>query len=293
MSSLRNDLVVSTAADLDAALAAARRDGRRVGLVPTLGGLHDGHAANVRKARAENDLVVVSIFLNPLQFDDPKDLERYPADRPADLRLAGVAGADLVFAPPAAELYPNGAPEITVDPGPAGEVLEGASRPGHFRGVATVVAKLFSIVRPTAAYFGEKDYQQLVIVRRLVRDLSLPVAVVACPTVRDEDGLALSSRNALLSEDERHDATSLHRALVAGADAIARGETEASVIIELIKRVVSEAPRARLDYAHIVEEGSLNDVEVVTDRVRLLLAARLGSVRLIDNLSAAFTGSTR
>jgi pantoate--beta-alanine ligase len=293
MSALRDDLVVSSVADLDAALFVARRQGRRVGLVPTLGGLHDGHAANVRKARSENDLVVVSIFLNPLQFEDPSDLVRYPAELPADARTATGAGADLVFAPAASELYPNGAPEVTVDPGGAGEVLEGASRPGHFRGVATVVAKLLSIVRPATAYFGEKDYQQLVIVRRLVEDLSLPVAVVSCPTVRDVDGLALSSRNAFLTVDERRDATSLHRALVVASDAISRGETEVRAVIDVMRRVVAEAPRVTVDYAHVVREGSLDDVESVNGDVRILIAARVGTVRLIDNVLARYTGSSR
>lgn len=284
MSDVDIDLVTRSTDDLDAALADARRTGQRIGLVPTLGALHEGHLADIRKARAENDVVVVSIFLNPLQFDDRKDLARYPGDVANDVRLAVQAGAGTVFAPTVEVMYPAGPPEVVVDPGPSARLLEGVSRPEHFQGVATVVTKLLAMIRPSVAYFGEKDYQQLVIVRRLVQDLSIPVTIVACPTVREPDGLALSSRNAFLGSDERRDATSLYRALCAARDEIAGGERDAKRIVATMVRTVGEAAAVELEYAHVVREGTLDDVAEVDDKVRLLIAARVRGVRLIDNL---------
>ncbi len=284
MSDVEIDLVARSRDDLDVALADARRTGRRIGLVPTLGALHEGHLEDIRRARAENDVVVVSIFLNPLQFDDRKDLARYPGDLATDVRLAAQAGADTVFAPAVEVMYPGGPPEVVVDPGPKARLLEGVSRPGHFQGVATVVTKLLAIVRPSVAYFGEKDYQQLVIVRRLVQDLSIPVTIRACPTVRERDGLARSSRNFFLGADERRDATSLYRALCAARDEIGRGERDTEGIVATMARTVGEAPAAELDYAHVVAEGTLDDVAEIDGEVRLLIAARIGAVRLIDNL---------
>lgn len=284
MSVTAREVVARTIGDLDRALADRRKESLRIGFVPTLGALHDGHVADIRKARGESDVVVVSIFLNRLQFTDPKDLARYPGELTADARLAARAGADVVFAPPDDVMYPNGAPEVLVDPGAMGRVLEGASRPGHFRGVATVVTKLLSIVRPDAAYFGEKDYQQLVIVRRLVEDLSLPVSIVACPTVREPDGLAISSRNVFLADDERTSALALYRALCAARDEIGRGERDASRIVATMADVVAGSPLVELDYACVVREGTLEDVVEVGGDVRLLVAARVGGVRLIDNV---------
>jgi len=269
---------------LDDTLEQARRDRATIGLVPTLGALHRGHASLIEAARRDNDVVVVSIFLNPTQFNDPTDLERYPADPDADRELAVRAGADVVFSPDFATMYPAGAPEVTVDPGWAGTVLEGESRPGHFRGVATVVAKLFSIVKATRAYFGEKDYQQLVIVRRLVDDLSIPTEVVGCPTMRERDGLAISSRNALLLERERRAAAVLHRALVAGADAVAAGVRAVNEVEKVMRGVVSSEPLVELEYAVAVREASLEPVGDVAPGTRLLIAARIGRIRLIDNV---------
>jgi pantoate--beta-alanine ligase len=280
------DFIAKSIGDLDSALSRARRDRLRIGLVPTLGALHDGHFANIRKAAAESDVVVVSIFLNRLQFDDPKDLARYPGDVTTDASSATRAGADVVFAPSDLEMYPNGAPEVVVDPGPKGQVLEGASRPGHFRGVATAVTKLFSIVRPHTAYFGEKDYQQLVIVRQLVKDLSIPVTVASCPTVRDGTGLAMSSRNVFLGASELAGAASLYRSLCESRDEIERGERDPGKIMKTMAHVIAEAPLLELEYAHVVREGTLDDVEEIDTDVRLLLAARIGDVRLIDNLLA-------
>jgi pantoate--beta-alanine ligase len=278
--------LVESFARLDELLAGHRRRGSSVGFVPTLGGLHQGHAALIGAARRSSDVVVVSVFLNPTQFEDPADLARYPHELVADLALAAAAGADVVFAPSAEAMYPQGSPEVTVDPGALGAVLEGAARPGHFRGVATVVAKLFALVRPSAAYFGEKDYQQLVLVRQLVRDLCLPLAIVACPTVRDPDGLAVSSRNALLDADERRAATVLYRALRAGADAVRSGVADAGGIESVMRAVVASEPAVSLDYALPVADGRLERSEVVTGDVVLLIAARVGAVRLIDNLRA-------
>jgi pantoate--beta-alanine ligase len=293
MSVTERDLIARSTDDLDVVLAETRRNGRRIGFVPTLGALHDGHLADIRKASAESDVVVASIFLNPLQFDDRKELARYPGALAEDARLAAQAGADVVFAPTVEVMYPGGPPEVVVDPGPKGQVLEGAARPGHFQGVATVVTKLLAIVRPSAAYFGEKDYQQLVIVRRLVEDLSMPVTIVPCPTVREPDGLALSSRNAFLGADERKDATALYRALCQAQDDIGRGERDGRKIVETMTDAIAEAPLAALDYAHVVREGTLDDVAEVDGDVRLLIAARLGAVRLIDNLHVAPGAQTR
>jgi pantoate--beta-alanine ligase len=236
-------------------LDAVRAAGRTVGLVPTMGALHEGHASLIRRSAAECDLTAVTVFVNPLQFGPNEDLATYPRNLDADVEVAAGAGAGALFAPSVSEMYPE-QPAVTVHV--AGEdVLEGAARPGHFDGVATVVAKLFNLAGPCRAYFGEKDWQQLRVVRRLVHDLSFPVDVVACPTVRDADGLALSSRNARLSAEERRPATVLHRALTAYP---ARAMAD----------VVAEEPLATLDYAEVVGD-------------RLLIAARIGDVRLIDN----------
>lgn len=285
MSGAGRGTVATSVAEVHATLAPARDGHLRVGLVPTLGALHEGHVANIKKAKAECDLVVVSIFLNPLQFEDRKDLARYPGDTSADSRLASGSGADVVFSPSVEEMYPQGPPEVVVDPGPGGLVLEGAARPGHFRGVVTVVTKLFAILEPSRAYFGEKDYQQLVLVRRLVSDLSIPVRIVACSTIREPDGLALSSRNALLSREERSDAAFLYRALVEAKSAIENGERDSAAVVDLMASVVGKAQKASLQYAKVVREGSLAEASDVAGDIRLLIAARVGAVHLIDNMA--------
>jgi pantoate--beta-alanine ligase len=276
--------LVESIGGLDRLLAGPRRGGSRIGFVPTLGGLHGGHSSLIETARRGNDVVVVSVFLNPTQFEDPRDLARYPRDLLADRAIAARAGADVVFAPSVEEVYPGGPGVVTVDPGVLGSVFEGAARPGHFRGVATVVMKLFAIVSPSTAYFGEKDYQQLVIVRQLVSDLSLPVGIVACPTVRDPDGLAVSTRNAFLGPEERRAATVLRRALDAGEEAVRAGTSDAHAVEAAMRATVEAEPAVALDYASVVADGRLEPLSTVAGDVALLIAARVGAVRLIDNL---------
>jgi pantoate--beta-alanine ligase len=282
--------VVETRAVCAARLAAARATGRSVGFVPTMGALHEGHLSLIAKARAECDVVVVSIFVNPLQFGDPDDIANYPRTLGEDLPACTGAGADLVFVPSVAEMYPTWPepPATTVSVCGVSEGWEGASRPGHFDGVATVVAKLFAIAGPCRAYFGLKDFQQLAVVRRMALDLSLPVDVVGCPIVREVDGLALSSRNVRLAPPERAAATVLSRALAAGRAALEAGERSAAALHVVMAAVVGTEPLVRLDYAAAVDGASLVEHETVADpaRARLLVAAQVGPVRLIDNCAA-------
>jgi pantoate--beta-alanine ligase len=254
------------------ALREPRSRGERIGLVPTMGAFHAGHLALIRAAREACDAVVVSLFVNPTQFNATDDLARYPRDEEADARAAEAAGADLLFAPAAEELYPDGF-DTWVEPGALGRVLEGELRPGHFRGVATVCTKLFAIVAPDVAFFGRKDAQQLAVIRRLVTDLNLPLEIVAVPTVRDADGLALSSRNVFLSAEERATALALPRALEAGLDAHRSG---GDAVAAARKVLDAEAGLA-------VEYVSVADLEGPT----LAAAVRVGATRLIDNLRLA------
>jgi pantoate--beta-alanine ligase len=273
--------VVSTRQELNDRLAALRAAGGRVALVPTMGALHEGHAALVREARRSvgpTDAVVVSVFVNPLQFGAGEDLDRYPRTLEADLEVCDAEGADLVLAPPVEEVYPGGEPEVTIDPGPLGSVLEGEVRPTHFRGVLTVVAKLFGLVRPDVAVFGEKDYQQLVLVRRMVADLCLGVEVVGVPTVREADGLALSSRNRYLSPEERKLALALSTALDAGAAAGAQG---AGAVLAAAREVLDARPEVALDYLALT--GPDLHAPPLVGHARLLVAGRVGTTRLIDN----------
>lgn len=267
------------------ALEAERAQGRQVGLVPTMGALHAGHRALVERAVAECDVVAVTVFVNPLQFDDPSDLAAYHRDLPRDVELCAAAGARFVFAPPVEEMYPRlpAPPATTVHVSGVSEHLEGASRPGHFDGVATVVAKLFALAGRCRAYFGEKDYQQLAVVRRLAADLSLPVEVVACTTVRDADGLALSSRNARLAPDERGAALALRRALDAGLAELAEGGRDAGRVRAAMHAVLGAEPLVEPDYAEVVDAATLERRHPLQGEVRLLVAARVGAVRLIDN----------
>lgn len=279
--------VVGSAAALRRALAAVRGSGRSVGLVPTMGALHAGHRSLVERAVADGRHVLLTIFVNPLQFDRAADFEHYPRSLDADLEAAQVMGVDTVFAPGADEMFPV-PPVTTVSVRGLGERWEGASRPGHLDGVATVVAKLFSLAGPCAAYFGEKDFQQLVLVRRMAADLSMPVEVVGCPTVREADGLACSSRNALLGPAERRAATVLSRALAAGRAALSLVGTQPCAAAGAMAGVVAAEPLARLDYAAAVDPATLEapSAGAVPDEVRLLLAAWVGPVRLIDNCAA-------
>jgi pantoate--beta-alanine ligase len=266
------------------ACEAARAEGQTVGFVPTMGALHAGHRSLIARAREECGLVAVSIFVNPLQFGPSEDLASYPRDSDRDVALLERAGVDVAFTPSADEMYPSGRPDVTVDPGSIGERLEGASRPGHFRGVCTVVAKLFGLVGPSRAYFGEKDAQQLAVVRRMVADLDLPVEVVPCPTARERDGLAVSSRNARLSPDERQAAVCLYESLARAAWLVEGGERDVGVLkAEMAKRVGME-PLARLDYVAVVDEDTFEEVDRLRGLSRALIAARIGSTRLIDNV---------
>ena len=267
--------VARTLPELEAVLA-GRDD---VVLVPTMGALHDGHRALLRAARASGGTVVMSLFVNPAQFGPDEDFARYPRDERADVAIAGEEGADVVFAPDAAAIYPPGF-ATTVDPGPLGDELEGRSRPGHFRGVATVVTRLFGLVRPRQAFFGEKDFQQLVIVRRIARDLSLGVEVVGVPTVRAADGLALSSRNRFLSATEREHATTIPRALTDAAELYAGGERDARRVCEAARSRLALAP----DYLELRRRDDLGPHDPSHPAV-LLVAAVVGTTRLIDNRS--------
>ena len=264
-------------------LGEARAAGRTVGLVPTMGFLHAGHRSLIERARAENDTVVVSIFVNPLQFNPGEDFDDYPRDLARDLQVCAEAGADVAFVPDLHEMYPEPV-ATTVHVGTLADVLCGTSRAGHFDGVATVVAKLFSIMGQCSAYFGEKDFQQLTIVSRLAADLSLPVRVVGCPTVREPDGLALSSRNAYLSEAERSQAPVLRRALEAGAALVESGETRPAAVEAEMSAMIATAPRARVDYAAAVSASTLTAEGPLQGDVRLLVAVRFGKARLIDNI---------
>jgi pantoate--beta-alanine ligase len=278
--------VITTTSQFSAALEAERALGRRVGLVPTMGALHAGHRSLMERAGGECDVVAVTVFVNPLQFNAADDLARYPRDLAGDVTLAARAGAALVFAPSVEEMYPDfPAPPVTaVRVEGLGGILEGASRPGHFDGVATVVTKLFALAGRCRAYFGEKDFQQLAVVRRLVDDLSLPVEVVGCPTVREGDGLALSSRNVRLSDGERRAAAALPRALQAGRGAVVAGERDPGRVVAVMGAVLGRQVGVVPDYAVAVDADTLAVPARLRGEVRLLVAATVGSVRLIDNV---------
>lgn len=265
-------------------LRAALSDAPSVGLVPTMGYLHDGHASLIRRARAENDLVVVSVFVNPLQFGRGEDLGRYPRDLPRDQRVAEDAGADVLFTPSVDTMYPAGFATRVEVQGP-GDGFEGASRPGHFSGVATVVLKLLGLVRPTRAYFGEKDWQQLAVVRRVTTDLNVDVEIVACPTMREASGLALSSRNAYFTPEQRERASVVSRALRAAQKAFRKGERRSAAILDAARLVLLSEREFTLDYLALVDDH-LSEFERVTSpaSARLLVAGRLFGVRLIDNM---------
>lgn len=274
-------------AELDARAAAGER---RVGFVPTMGALHEGHLSLVRAARAESDVVVLSIFVNPTQFTEAADLDGYPRQEAADAALAEGAGVDLIFAPEAAELYPAGFATTVHLSGPLTETLEGAKRgAAHFDGVATVVSKLLLAVRADAAYFGQKDAQQLLVVRRMVTDLGIPTRIVACPTSRDEDGLARSSRNVRLSEAERDQARAIPRALAAVEAAVAAGEGRVAVLARDADAIL-EAAGIRPEYLAFVTPDDLTPVREVAGPVLCAIAARVGEVRLIDNVELAPAG---
>jgi pantoate--beta-alanine ligase len=274
--------IVTTVDDLRDAIGEARRQGLTVGLVPTMGALHEGHLSLIRAARSRNDFVAVSVFVNPTQFGPHEDLARYPRPFDDDVRQCAAAGVDLIYHPPVEEMYPPGF-RTWVEVTGLQDVLEGASRPGHFRGVATVVLKLFHQVRPDRAYFGQKDAQQARLIQQMVRDLDVPVEVVVCPIVREADGLALSSRNRYLEPDQRQRATALHRALTAAADLFRCGERDAAVLQDAMRRVITDTPGATLDYAAVVDPDTLQPAGIIGRAALLALAVRFGTTRLIDN----------
>ncbi|MEZ4596903.1 MAG: pantoate--beta-alanine ligase [Chloroflexota bacterium] len=271
--------VLRTRAELRAALGHVRRP---VGLVPTMGWLHEGHRSLMRRSRADDATTVVTIFVNPRQFGDPGDLARYPRSEARDLAICSDEGADIVWAPPVDEVYPPGF-DTTVSVGAIAHPLEGAARPGHFDGVATVVAILFALVGAEHAYFGQKDAQQVMVIRQMARDLALPTAVVACPTVREPDGLALSSRNVHLSPEQRAAAPVIHRALVAAREAHRSGERSATALRERMRGILATEPLADVDYVSVADGASLAELERVDGPALLSLAVRLGDTRLIDN----------
>jgi len=282
-------LRADTRADLVAALAPRRAAGARVGFVPTMGALHQGHLTLMERARQEigpDGVLVVSIFVNPLQFGPGEDLDRYPRTLEEDLAACAAAGADLVFTPPVHEVYLNGVPhdpdlaQVTVDPGPLADILEGASRPGHFRGVLTVVAKLFGLVRPDVAVFGQKDFQQLALITRMAEDLCLGIEIVGAETVRESDGLALASRNRYLDAAQRAEAVALSRTLFAARDAAHQGAT---VAMAAARAELREAYGVDLDYLEITAPD-LGPTPTAGE-ARMLIAARVGSTRLIDNVA--------
>jgi pantoate--beta-alanine ligase len=275
--------VVDNATALRQQVADWQSAGLRVGFVPTMGALHAGHLELVRRATELSDKVVVSIFVNPTQFGPHEDFERYPRNPRQDTELLRSAGCDLLFLPAVDTIYPEGHCTFVEVTGIADE-LEGSARPGHFRGVATVVTQLLNLVQPEAAVFGEKDAQQLAVVRRLVEDLHLPVEIVAVPTVREEDGLALSSRNAYLTPEDRQAATVLFRALTVAREAIEDGERSAKVVRDLLRQTLASESRFDLEYAAVVDADTFRPVEYLDGTIVIPVAGRLGRTRLIDNL---------
>jgi pantoate--beta-alanine ligase len=274
---------VASSAELRAATDAARQRGAGVGFVPTMGALHAGHRSLLAAARGENDLLVASVFVNPLQFGPAEDLASYPRDREADLAVLDAEGADLVFLPAEEEVWPT-PPEVRLRVGGLADRLEGLARPGHLDGVATVVAKLLHLVGPSRAYFGQKDAQQLAVVRRMVDDLAFPNQIVACPTVREEDGLAVSSRNAYLSPDERRRASALYRALRAGLDAFRAGRRDPAEVEAAARDLLADAAGVEPDYLALVDPASFEPVKQAEAGQVLATAARVGRTRLIDNV---------
>ncbi len=278
--------LLESVADVRRAVAGARDRGLVVGLVPTMGALHDGHVRLIEHCRSEAGCVAVSIFVNPTQFGPHEDFTRYPRTLETDLARCQAAGAELVWAPMPATVYPNGPQSTRVEVPGLSDILEGASRPGHFRGVATVVLKLFEVVRPDLAVFGQKDYQQQLVIRRMVTDLHVPVRIVIEPTVREPDGLALSSRNRFLNPDERREAAVLYAALARAREAVRGGERSANRVRQILRETIEFTGSVRLDYAEVADADTLEALDHLGpgSRAVALVAARVGTTRLIDNL---------
>ena len=261
----------------------ARSQGKRVGFVPTMGYFHEGHLSLIREARRRSDIVVVSVFVNPIQFGPGEDFDRYPRDLERDASLAEKEGVDYLFCPSSSEMYPDGF-STRVEVEGLSDVLCGKSRPGHFAGVCTVVLKLFNIVKPHLAFFGQKDAQQVIIIKRMVADLNLDVEIVVLPIVREEDGLAMSSRNSYLSQEERKSATVLYRALKVAEQMIREGERNSGRIKDEMKKLIKKEPPARIDYIEVVDERNLKPLPELKGKVFIALAVFIGKTRLIDNI---------
>jgi pantoate--beta-alanine ligase len=275
--------ICATIPEARSACAGARAGRKCLGLVPTMGALHEGHLALVRAARAQCDAVAVSIFVNPTQFGPKEDLSKYPRPFDRDCRLLEREGVDILFAPSVEEMYPTGEGTWVLVEG-LSEKLDGRSRPGHFRGVTTIVAKLFHIIEPDVAFFGQKDAAQLAVIRRMIRDLNFPVEIIGCPIMREEDGLAMSSRNAYLNREERARALVLQRALQRAQQEFQAGERIAAKLISAAKEVFADTPKVVLDYFEIVDPDMLDPVERISKQTLVAVAAYVGSTRLIDNI---------
>lgn len=275
--------LVTTIAEVREMVNTWKQAGKTIGLVPTMGYLHEGHQSLIQKAHAENDEVVVSVFVNPTQFSANEDLSSYPRSIENDQEKSAAAGASLIFHPAVAEMYPEGF-HTYVEAFGVTEVLEGASRPTHFRGVTTVVGKLFNIVQPTRAYFGQKDAQQVAVIEQMVRDLNFPVEIVRCPIIREADGLAKSSRNVYLSSEERQAALVLSQALGLAKNLLEQGETSAEKIIQEMTEKIQQEPLAVIDYIKVVDNQTLQDVARIEKPVLIPIAVRIGQTRLIDNV---------
>lgn len=280
-------IIARTRTELADALGRLRAEGGTLGLVPTMGFLHEGHLSLVDRAAGVSDHVAATIFVNPLQFGPDEDFEQYPRDEARDVRLLEERGAELVFIPATGVMYPSGQPLVTVDPGPMSDRLCGAFRPGHFRGVLTVVSKLFGLLRPDMAVFGRKDFQQAVLIRKMVQDLELGVEVVTGPIVREPDGLALSSRNTYLSPEERAQAPAIQAGLKAAASRFAEGERRARSLVEAVRAEVEPRSLLSLQYAELVDPESLEPADPAFEGAVLAVAAFAGATRLIDNLVLA------
>ncbi|MDH7482027.1 MAG: pantoate--beta-alanine ligase [Armatimonadota bacterium] len=275
-------LILHTINEAREYIANARREGKKIGLVPTMGYFHEGHLSLMRRARVENDVVVVSLFVNPTQFGPNEDFARYPRDVERDARLAEGVGVDVIFNPSVEEMYPEGYATFVSVEGIT-ETLEGEFRPGHFRGVATVVLKLFNILPADRAYFGLKDYQQLLVVKKMVNDLNLPIEIVPMPIIREEDGLAMSSRNTYLNNEERRAAVVLYKALQYANELVKSGLTDGKRLEHEVEEYIRKEPLARIDYVAVRDPDNLAPVVEISKPVVLLLAVRIGSTRLIDN----------
>lgn len=269
---------------LKQALSSVRKEGKKIGFVPTMGFFHEGHLSLMKQARNETDCVVVSIFVNPTQFGPGEDFESYPRDLNRDLKLCEDVGVNYVFTPEVSEMYPTGYSTYVECEGGITKTLCGASRPGHFKGVTSVVNKLFNIVEPDLAFFGQKDAQQVAVLEKMVRDLNMNLKIIPCPIKRENDGLAMSSRNVYLNEDERKDALVLSQSLKIASELIANGETDAKSIIDQMKSHIMTATSAVIDYVQIVDNNDLSEVDIVKGDVLFAVAVRIGRTRLIDNM---------